>query len=151
MSSERTWKEMLLAEYYTTLAGMAEYRSVWGLVKIWTTFPKGALLNDLSFSSLTTGLNKSKIRSCNSVCGGLFFIFVILQLAAVALLHRSQHNYTPHRCEHNSAHFCEATGKHVTIQKTLKHRIFWIKMQPRHHDWLPNPDISMWSTETKIC
>lgn len=88
-----------------------------------TTIPKGAPLNCPFFSPLSTGINKSKIRSCNSAFGGLFFLFfIILQPIYLWLLfcyvnvniiaHDTAVNTTRH-------HFFQATGKHVTIQNTF--------------------------------
>lgn len=84
-----------------------------------TTIPKGAPLNCPFFFPLSTGINKSKIRSCKNL---FFFFFIILQPIYLWLLfcyvnvniiaHDTAVNTTRH-------HFFQATGKHVTIQNTF--------------------------------
>lgn len=66
--------------YYVTSAGISEDRSAWVPVSAWRTtlqlpFPKWLLLNYALFSTVTTEINKSQIRACNSVCGGLVLFF----------------------------------------------------------------------------
>lgn len=110
--------------FYVTSAAISEDRSAWGTVSAWWTtlqlpFPKWLLLNHALFTPVTTEINKSQIRACNSVCGGgLCFIFVIVWPLYFVVLSRKV-NIIRHKAAVDTVaeHFWDATGKHAKIKK----------------------------------